>query len=240
MCVYNNYEKINENDFWRLTLCPRCGALLYKYETKTGNTICVSVLEGMTFHRYGNNNNYVAKHECGYDEGQKRNNKYYINMLEVSKDVKEKVKDGLQQQAIMKVLTDFSKKNVRSNFKKSMLEQAMKFLRSETEYKNPFSPKQVFCIISDMITNEPKIKTTPKKHIDLDLKKHVLTFESGNVLSVNDIERTSVIKIKQFTFTRNDYWKVRADIIEYLCTCDYKITYDGDTNNYYINDVTEA
>ena len=243
---HSNYEKIYENDFWKLTVCPECGALLYRYETTEGKTMCVSVLDGMFFHRYGNHNNYVTKHECGYDERQGNHKKCYVSILEVSEEVKEKVKGALQQQAVMKCLTEYSKKGVRSSFKKSMLAQAQKFLNGETDYKNPFSHKQVFCIVSDMISTEPTmIKYTPKKHVEINLKKHVLTFESGNVLSVNDADKTNQIIVVtnngvRHPFTHREYWKTREDIIEYLYTCEYKITSDETTNNYYINDLVEA
>jgi hypothetical protein len=242
--VYPNLERISENDFWKLTICPECNALIYKYQTKEGKIMCVSVIEGMFFHRYGNNNNYVARHECGYDERQGNLKKCYVNVIEVTEEVKDKVKGSLQQQAVMRCLTEFSKKNVRSNFKKSMLHQAQKFLNGETGYKNPFSPKQVFCIISDMIsTIEPTKKPTPKKHIELNLRTHVLTFATGTIITVHDKERSGkVIRVTSDGHKHKlniGYLKARQDIIEYIYTCDYTFSHDETTNYYHINDVVE-
>lgn len=237
---YSNYERIQEKDFWRLTVCKECGALLYRYETKEGKTFCVSVLEGMTFHRYGNNNNYVTKHECGSDTRHGNHKKYYVNVLEVSEEVKEKVTGTLQQQAVMKVLTEFSKKNVRSSFKKSMFSQAQKFLNGETEYKNPFSPKQVFCLISDMITTEPQ--TINKKHVELNLKKHVLSIVSESsslIYRIDDINKTNSCILKEEgkkeKLFRGTYWNDRAELIENIYESEYSFSQDETTNYYTIN-----
>lgn len=146
--AHPRYESIYPDDFWKLAICPYCHTVLYKYQTKEGKIFCVSVLPSFQFLRYGNNNNYVAPHNCGTDiSGVLDKEKLHVGWIEPSEEVKEKVIGSIQQQAVMKALTEFSKPRIRSTFKKSMLEQAQKFLRGKTGYKNPFSPKQAISIV---------------------------------------------------------------------------------------------
>lgn len=150
MCqkAHPRYESIEPEDYWKLTICPKCHTVLYKYRNKEGKTFCVSVLPSMQYIRYGNNNNYVAFHDCGSDvSGVCDSEKLHVSYVEPTEEVKEKVIGHMQQQAVMKALTDFSKPRIRSVFKKGMLEQAKKFLNGETTYKNPYSPKQAFSIV---------------------------------------------------------------------------------------------
>lgn len=145
--MYENYERVSE--MWRLTICPVCHCLLYKYPTKGGSAMKVSVYSDMTFHRYGNNNNYVPMHDCcNGDRRPSQNRKYMIiNCLEVPEDIRDRVKGAIQQQAVVKALKEYSKKGIRSKFKKGMLEQAKKFLAGESQYKYPYSPAQAISIV---------------------------------------------------------------------------------------------
>jgi hypothetical protein len=61
---HDDYESIKDNDFDKLSVCPKCGAILFEYTTKNGSVMKVTVLEDFTFARWGNENNFVEEHNC--------------------------------------------------------------------------------------------------------------------------------------------------------------------------------
>lgn len=239
---HKQLETIMPEDYWKLTICPKCHALIYKYQTKEGKTTCVSVLEGFQYHRYGNHNNYVTPHECLQDNRQGRMNKIYVKYIEPTEEVQEKVKGHIQQQAVMYALTEFSKPRIRSSFKKSMLAQAQKFINGETTFKNPFSPKQAICILESnfnysefpQIVKE-EVKETPitpiKKH-ELKLM-HEIKYKNGERLVIDDDEKKA-----DFFYGPNgklhftlDWIDARMDLIELLYSDKFNFTNEMESAN---------
>lgn len=148
MAQYNEYEPAQS---WKLSVCEKCGALLYIYETADGNVFATSVYEGFEYHRHGNNKNYVAYHECDGDKGQSKTRKrLYVETVEVSDEVNEKVSGALAQQAVMRALSEDCSK-AKKGFKKSIHSQAINFLAGKSQYSSPFSAKQIDSIMRDYI-----------------------------------------------------------------------------------------
>lgn len=233
---HDDYEKISDDCIWKLAVCPKCKALLYRYQTKEGKIMCVDVLEDWTFKRWGNNNNYVYHHECGERHSNSRK-PLFISFIEPTEEVKEKVTGTIQQQAVMKALTEFSKPRIRSSFKKGMLEQARKFLSGETTFKNPFSPKQAIAVLGDSITTNPKFPPKEVKKVELDLKKHVFRFKDRlNAVFVDDKTREGSIQIKirgrESPITmKKSYWDTKETLVDIL--------YDNEMN-YIVNSDNET
>lgn len=240
MAGHDRVEPIK--DSWKITICDKCGALIYWYQSKNGKSYPVSVYScsnGFAIHRHGNYNNYVDKHDCTeYSTGQ-----LFANIRTISDEIEMKVNDILQQQAITRVLEDFKKS--RSAFKKSMYTQAVNFMDGNTKYKNPFSPKQALAVIEygDEHTNKNKCFKSPKRNVSYTPSKkykHVLTFEGvEGFIMVNDIDRTTECKLgingKLHKFHRS-YFENRTDLVEWLYCYEsrdgYTKTIDGDTINY--------
>jgi hypothetical protein len=140
-----NYEPIAKENYKNLDICPQCHCLIYNYTTKNNGSMIVTVLEDMTFHRYGNHNNYVTIHDCNIDNRESQNRaRKQINCIKVSEDIKNKTNNFIQQQALAIAL---NYKNVRSAFKKAMKEQAINFMNGNSKYINPFSHVQAMYII---------------------------------------------------------------------------------------------
>ncbi len=148
MVKHQEYESVQS---WKLSVCEKCGALLYAYETGDGKTFMTSVYDGFQYHRHGNNKNCVAYHECDGDKGQSRTRKrMYVETLSVSEEVSNEVKNTLVQQAVMRALSDeFA--NAKRGFKKSIHAQAVNFMAGKSQYENPFSTKQVDAIMLNYI-----------------------------------------------------------------------------------------
>jgi hypothetical protein len=143
--------------------------------------------------------------------------------MEPTDEVKEKVNGSLQQQAVMKALTDFSKPRIRSQFKKSMLEQAQKFLRGEAQYKYPFSTKMVMCILEESFISRPdyecKIVSKVPKHQSY--INHTLWFDNEDGLTVNDFNQTASFFVGQ-NKVRSSYIDARVSLIEALYDENFK------------------
>jgi hypothetical protein len=153
---HEQYEYVSSEDYWKLTICPNCKALLLKYDTQSGGSMKVTIHFDMSYHRYGNHNNMIAFHDCAGDKRASQiREPLRINCIPVTEEVKQKVHGAIQQQAIMTALTEYSKPRIRSSFKKGMLKQAQDFLAGNTAYKNPYSPKQALAIIMPK-PEEPK------------------------------------------------------------------------------------
>ena len=242
MAGHDRIERIN--DSWKVTICDQCGALIYWYQPKEGKSYPVSVYScsnGFAIHRHGNYNNYVDKHDCTeYSRGQ-----LFANILNVSDEIEMKVTDVLQQQAITRVLADFKKS--RSAFKKSMYTQATNFMKGESEYKNPFSPKQALAVIEygDQFSKSSSSKSSPKtkksgSFVASPKYKHILTFEScGGFVMVDDINKISECKAeingRLHNFHRS-YFENRKDFVEWLYCGKFTKTVEGDTINYRLLD----
>lgn len=229
MTTHENYERVSENDFWKLTICPKCGALVLKYQTKEGSSMSVDVLEDWTYQRWGNHYNFVHSHECGARHSNIKQ-PLFVNVITPTEEVTEKVKGYLQQQAVMKCLTEFAKPRIKSKFKKAMLEQARKFLAGESQFKNAFSPKQAICILGDSITNIPKsckVKINNKKSsVTLEYKYHVMKFKDGTVLTIDDATRKAELSVKlqesEGTVKLDyHYWQARETLLENLDDPEY-------------------
>lgn len=146
---HENYPVIQREDYWRLDICEKCRCLVFRYPTKDGGEMIVSVHTDMSFHRFGNHNNWVSPHDCGVDGRQSEiRRKFYIKAEDISEEIKSKVVGEIQQQAVFIAMRDFSKPRIRSAFKKGMLQQARAFMNGESNYKNPFSPVQAMMIVA--------------------------------------------------------------------------------------------
>jgi|GEM_PF-3822883 len=149
MTEHTRHEPINPDNYWRISICPHCGAMIYWYQPKEGSAYPVNVFayggRDPAIKRWGNHNNMVAKHDCEDSNiGQ-----IFVCRKEVREEIRNAVEDLLQQQAAEKAISEFSRS--KNGFKRSIYNQAMKFLRGETEYKKPFSPKQAMCVIETII-----------------------------------------------------------------------------------------
>jgi hypothetical protein len=140
-----NYEKIGKEMYINLDICPICHTLIYNYRTKNNADMWVTVYDDMSFHRFGNHNNYVAWHDCVVDkrESEIRTRKH-INCIKVGENIKEMTPNLLQQQALMVAL---GYGRVRSTFKKAMKTQAYDYMNGNGKYANPFSHLQAIYIV---------------------------------------------------------------------------------------------
>jgi len=162
---HENYELITKDNFKNLDICPKCHCLIYNYVTKNNVCMPVTVFEDMTFHRYGNHNNYVSIHDCDIDKRESVNHKRkFINCAKVSDDIKNKTSDLLQQQALTFTL---NYKNVRSTFKKNMKQQAFNFMNGNSTYRNPFSIVQaIYIVLGDTTQKTDYNEYQEKKNIE--------------------------------------------------------------------------
>jgi hypothetical protein len=145
---YEQYEVIDPEQYFWISICPTCRTLIYKYPTKEGGYKWVTVLEDMTIHRWGNHNNFVSGHECGGDKRSSPSRKnMVIEIIPVSDEIKSMTPHPVQQQALVIALEDYSKPRIRSKFKKGMFAQASAYVHGEGKYANPYSPKQAMMIL---------------------------------------------------------------------------------------------
>ena len=186
-----NYEGISKENYNRLNICPKCHCLIYNYQTKNGGNMWVSVLEGMTFHRFGNNNNYVPIHDCNIDKRESQNHqRKIINCIKVSEEIKNKTNNFIQQQALTLAL---NYKNVRSTFKKAMKQQANDFMNGNSKYNNPFSYIQAMHIILSSTQKIDYNEYQELKNIEYKKEQRILNDAKIEELKKEIIEYESIV-----------------------------------------------